>query len=86
MVAAKFMSAQQIDQLYSEFERDPVRWNEFKVREFSNDVRESLPGRAAIVREFVDERLGPNNNYEIAGLILKIRREMHKIHGEKRGL
>jgi hypothetical protein len=77
--SVKFMSDELIDQLFSEFKKDKQRWEEFAKRELS-DVKsgtEEPPGRAAIVEEFVREKLGPDHGYEVGGVIIEIRKALH---------
>ncbi len=80
MRSAKFMSPEMIDQLFEEFRKDQRRWAEFEKLElaadtYSEDNIEPSPGRAEIVHRFVDERLGADNGYEVAGLILRFEKQ-----------
>jgi hypothetical protein len=82
MRSSTFMSDEMIDRLFEQFKRDQHRWVEFKNREFpeqpySKDNIEPSPGRAELVHDFVGENLGVGHGYEVAGLILKIRKAMH---------
>jgi hypothetical protein len=68
-----------IERLFTGFKNDKRRWDDFARREFSSvrNGTEEPPGRAAIVDEFVDEKLGPDHDYQAGDLIIKIRRALH---------
>ena len=82
MRAAIFMSDEMIERLFAQFKSDHKRWNDFMKLEFpaepySEHNIEHQSGRAAIVEEFVRERLGADHDYEVGGLIIKIQKAMH---------
>jgi hypothetical protein len=71
------MPPELVERLFVEFKADTHRWAEFVKRELSTDKVEELPGRAAIVHEFVDEKLGPDHDYLDGALIIRIRKSIH---------
>jgi len=77
------MSDEMVSRLFEEFKNDKVRWTEFEKREFpekeySADNPEARPGRAEIVHEFVQEKLGEDHGYETGRLGLRIRMAMER--------
>jgi hypothetical protein len=73
------MPEELVERLFAEFKQDRARWEEFASREasFLRDGREEPPGRAAIVHDFVQEKLGPDYEYWDFDVILKVREDIY---------
>jgi hypothetical protein len=69
------MPKELVERLFAEFKEDSASWEAFASRErsFVAHGTEEPPGRAEIVREFVQRKLGADHEYWYADVIIKIR-------------
>lgn len=81
MVAAKFMSTAQVEELSAAARNDHQFWDALKDREMNQlheDGSAKIPSLSMLVNDFVRSQLGHDHGFDTGSLIIRLREQTRR--------